>query len=86
MRFPRTRRSRIAFLTCVSLRRKTPPILPGYSLRRALWPDASEQEHLREMADVVARGECVLPALLRLSGSSLKDGFAAKVKTAQLRL
>lgn len=38
------------------------------------------------MADVVARGECVLPALLRLSGSSLKDGFAAKVKTAQLRL
>jgi aminoglycoside 6'-N-acetyltransferase I len=32
------------------------------SLRRALWPDASEQEHLREMADVLARGHCVLLA------------------------
>jgi hypothetical protein len=38
------------------------------------------------MRIVLARSHCVLLALLRLSGSSLKDGFAAKVKTAQLRL
>jgi len=31
-------------------------------LRCALWPDTSAQEHLREMADVLARGHCVLIA------------------------
>ena len=31
-------------------------------LRRALWPDTTEREHLREMADVLARGHCVLLA------------------------
>ena len=32
------------------------------SLRRALWPHASGEEHSREMADVLARGHCVLIA------------------------
>jgi aminoglycoside 6'-N-acetyltransferase I len=32
------------------------------SLRRALWPDTSAQEHLREMTDVLARGHRVLLA------------------------
>ena len=31
-------------------------------MRCALWPDTSAQEHLREMADVLARGHCVLIA------------------------
>src|SRR5258705_12716650 len=36
--------------------------LSWLSLRRALWSGASELEHLREMADVLARGHCVLLA------------------------
>jgi hypothetical protein len=32
------------------------------SLRSALWPDASEREHLREMADVLSRGHFVMLA------------------------
>ncbi len=40
-----------------------PPKTPGdpmwLSLRSRLWPGASESEHLREMADVLARGHHV---------------------------
>ena len=32
------------------------------ALRSALWPEASEREHLREMADVLMRGHCVMLA------------------------
>ena len=46
--------------------------LSWLSLRRALWPDASELEHLREMADVLARGHCVL---LAFDGDGSTAGF-----------
>jgi len=33
------------------------------SLRRSLWSETSEQEHLREMSDALARGHCILLAV-----------------------
>jgi aminoglycoside 6'-N-acetyltransferase I len=43
------------------------------SMRSALWPDASEQEHLREMADVLSRGHFVM---LAFDNDGLAIGFA----------
>ena len=43
------------------------------ALRTALWPEASEQEHLRDMADTLARGHCVMLAFDN-DGSAI--GFA----------
>ena len=42
------------------------------SLRSALWPDASEREHLREMADVLSRSHFVM---LAFDDDGLAIGF-----------
>src|SRR5213594_3910091 len=61
--------------------------LAWLSLRLRLWPDGTESEHLRYMADALARGHCV-----RLA--SAPDGFAvgfverrseSTMSTAQVR-
>lgn len=56
--------------------RLAPPLhsadMSWLSLRRALWPDASEPEHLREMADVLSRGHFVM---LAFDNDGLAIGF-----------
>jgi len=42
------------------------------SLRMKLWPDGNESEHLRDMADIVARGHLVL---LAVDASGMAVGF-----------
>jgi len=49
------------------------------SLRSSLWPDGTEAEHLRYMADAVARGHCVRLALG-------PDGSAAGLVEASRRV
>jgi aminoglycoside 6'-N-acetyltransferase I len=58
----------------------TPPTagdLNWLSLRTSLWPHASESEHLREMADVLARGHYVRLAFAQ-DGSAI--GFVEASK------
>jgi aminoglycoside 6'-N-acetyltransferase I len=53
---------------------------PGWlSLRSSLWPDGAEAEHLRYMADALARGHCVRLALA-------PDGRAAGFVEASQRV